>query len=68
MDPENYQRLVVTTRSVAVARASNLVRFAERDSSTLLADQTDTGTGKLFVPFLYLHVTPVDVYVYLCSG
>ncbi|XP_064650064.1 E3 ubiquitin-protein ligase UBR4-like isoform X3 [Lineus longissimus] len=45
MDPENYQRLVVTTRSVAVARASNLVRFAERDGSTLLADQTETGYG-----------------------
>lgn len=33
LDVEAYQRLLVTARSVAVARASNLVKFAETGSS-----------------------------------
>ncbi|XP_074655636.1 E3 ubiquitin-protein ligase UBR4-like [Tubulanus polymorphus] len=50
LDGEAFQRLLVTARSVAVARPINFVRFTEADSSTMIEDHKSgevKNTGKL---------------------
>lgn len=51
IDGETFFRIIITARSIAVSRPSNLVRYTDNPDVTLVSEQADMGEWSPFIAF-----------------